>query len=166
MEWQEWSSLCDTTNDRNCPIKSGLSLIDCAVIGITHKQWTQLMYHFKAEHLSFWTMIKVKTQSLKYRQMESSFLNLVVEFAGIGSPKNVSFWHIWFVTYPHSEYHTFDKNWPIVMNEMSLERCTHGLSRDMKLFVRSLCNFMFVIFLWWNRLSHNLIQGESTHQAY
>ena len=76
-------------NDRNYQFKCWLSLIDDAVgrLSLTRKQLKQIRYHFKAEHLSFLTIIKSKQS------------------------------HIWFVTHPYSQCHIFTQKYPIVLNK-------------------------------------------------
>ena len=69
--------------------------------------------------------------------------------------ENVSLWHIWFVTHPYSQCHIFPQKYPIVMNEISMERLTHGISNDMKLNLQNSTHFpiktqykKFPNFLW------------------
>ena len=116
--------------------------------------YCKLLYNILSHYKSLWDVISIylfdlnsaqkvqklflldniKTESLKHRRLESSFIRTCwgVELAGIVSTENVSFWHIWFVTHPYLQCHIFTQKCPIVMNEMSLERYTHGLLNDMK----------------------------------
>ena len=63
-----------------------------AVGGLTHKQVSQIWYHFKAENPGILTMIiKIKTESLKYRRMEITF-----EFV---EELNCEHWQCFILTY-------------------------------------------------------------------